>query len=42
MISLQPAGKKVRLQIWRERRVVILDATVGDWAQGQNRFRPTP
>jgi len=42
MISLQPAGKKVRLQIWRERRVVTLDATVGDWAQGQNRFRPTP
>ena len=42
MISLQPAGKKIRLQIWRERRLVVLDATVGDWAQGQNRFRPIP
>jgi S1-C subfamily serine protease len=42
IISLQPAGKKVRLQIWRERRLVTLDATVGDWAQGQSRFRPTP
>jgi S1-C subfamily serine protease len=42
LISVQPAGKKVRLQIWRERRLVTLDATVGDWAQGQNRFRLTP
>jgi serine protease Do len=42
LISAQPAGKRVRLQIWRERRVVTLEATVGDWAQGQSRFRPTP
>ncbi len=42
LISLQPAGKKVRLQVWRERRMVALEATVGDWTQGQNRFRQTP
>jgi S1-C subfamily serine protease len=42
LISIQPAGKKVRLQIWRERQLVTLDAIVGDWAQGQSRFRPTP
>ncbi|HEV2949771.1 MAG TPA: trypsin-like peptidase domain-containing protein [Gemmataceae bacterium] len=40
MISVQPAGKKVRLQVWRERRTVALEATVGDWTQGQTRFRP--
>jgi S1-C subfamily serine protease len=42
LISIQPAGKKVRLQIWRERQLVTLEAVVGDWAQGQSRFRPTP
>jgi S1-C subfamily serine protease len=40
LISVQPAGKKVRLQVWRERRMVALEATVGDWTQGQTRFRP--
>jgi serine protease Do len=40
MISVQPAGKKVRLQVWRERHTVALEATVGDWTQGQTRFRP--
>ena len=39
LISDQPAGKRVRLQIWRERQLVTLQATVGDWAQGQSRFR---
>ena len=42
LISIQPAGKRVRLQVWRERRMVALEATVGDWAQGQNRFRAGP
>ncbi len=42
LISVQPAGKRVRLQIWRERQLVTLDAIVGDWAQGQSRFRLTP
>ena len=42
LISVQPAGKRVRLQIWRERQRVTLEATVGDWAQGQSRFRLTP
>jgi S1-C subfamily serine protease len=40
MISVQPAGKKVRLQVWRDHRTVALEATVGDWTQGQTRFRP--
>jgi S1-C subfamily serine protease len=42
LISVQPAGKKVRLQVWRDRRTVALEATVGDWTQGQNHFRAGP
>jgi S1-C subfamily serine protease len=39
LISTMPAGKKVRLQVWRERKTVVLEAVVGDWSQGQGRFR---
>ena len=38
LISGLGAGQRVRLQVWRERAVVTLDATVGDWARPQNRF----
>jgi S1-C subfamily serine protease len=40
LISMLPAGQRVRLQVWRERRVQAVDAVVGDWAQAQSRFRP--
>src|SRR5207237_3662029 len=39
MISGLPAGQRIRLQVWRERRSMPLDAVVGDWSQGQWRFR---
>jgi S1-C subfamily serine protease len=42
LISTLAAGQKVRLQIWRERRLHTLDAVVGDWSKAQQRFRPTP
>jgi S1-C subfamily serine protease len=42
LISNLPAGQKVRLQIWRERKAMTLDAVVGDWMQGQGRFRSAP
>lgn len=38
-ISMLPIGQRVRLQVWRERQAVALDAVVGDWAQAQSRFR---
>ena len=38
MISALPAGQRVRLQVWRERKSLVLEATIGDWARGQNRF----
>jgi S1-C subfamily serine protease len=42
LITATPAGQKVRLQVWRERRTTSLEATVGDWSKGQGRFRPAP
>jgi S1-C subfamily serine protease len=39
LISMLPAGQRVRLQVWRERRVQALDAVVGDWSAAQVRFR---
>jgi S1-C subfamily serine protease len=42
LISGLGAGQRVRLHVWRERRMITLDAVVGDWAQGQARLRPMP
>ena len=39
LVSALPAGQKVRLQVWRDRKTTALDATVGDWSSGQDRFR---
>jgi S1-C subfamily serine protease len=39
LISGMPPGRKVRLQIWRERRTTTLEAVVGDWSQGQEKLR---
>jgi len=41
-ISNLPAGQRIRLQIWRERRAVQLDAVVGDWARGQGLLQSNP
>jgi S1-C subfamily serine protease len=42
LISTLQGGQRVRLQVWRDRRVVNLEAVVGDWAQGQSRLRGAP
>ncbi len=39
LISGLPAGRRVRLQVWRDRSPVTLEATIGDWARAQGRFR---
>jgi S1-C subfamily serine protease len=39
LISTLPAGQRVRLGVWRQRKLVVLEAVVGDWSQGQSRFR---
>jgi serine protease Do len=38
-ISNLPAGQKVRLKVWRERRSITLDAVVGDWSKAESRFK---
>jgi serine protease Do len=39
-ISTLPAGQKIKLQVWRDRKMLTLDAVVGDWSRGQGKFRP--
>ena len=41
-ISGLSAGQRIRLQVWRERKSITLDAVIGDWAVGQARLRPKP
>jgi S1-C subfamily serine protease len=36
--SLTP-GQRVRLQVWREQKLMTLEAVVGDWSRAQSRFR---
>jgi S1-C subfamily serine protease len=42
LISTLPAGQRIRLQVWRERSTIPLEAVVGDWSTAQARFRTTP
>ncbi len=42
LISSLQAGQRIRLQVWRDRKALALEAVVGDWAQGQNRLRNAP
>ena len=39
LISALPAGQRVRLDVWRDRKSVTVDAYVGDWAKAQARLR---
>lgn len=38
-VSMLPPGQRVRLQVWRDRKLLALEAVVGDWSKGQSRFR---
>jgi S1-C subfamily serine protease len=42
LIAALPAGERVRLEVWRDRRKQTLEAVVGDWTQVQSRFRAAP
>jgi S1-C subfamily serine protease len=39
VISTLPPGQKIRLRVWREKKAIALEATVGDWAKAENRFK---
>ena len=41
-VSGLPAGQHIRLQVWRDRKSIVIDAVVGDWTQGQARLRANP
>jgi S1-C subfamily serine protease len=41
-ISGLNVGQRVRLEVWRNRKTVALEAVVGDWNQGQQRLRNAP
>jgi S1-C subfamily serine protease len=42
LISGLPAGQRVRMQVWRDRRTMTIEATVGDWTEAQTRFKNSP
>jgi S1-C subfamily serine protease len=39
LISTFQAGQRIRLQVWRERKTLTLEALVGDWDQNRARFK---
>jgi S1-C subfamily serine protease len=39
LVSALPPGQRVRMQVWRSRSLVTVEAVVGDWNQSQSRFR---
>jgi serine protease Do len=39
LISGLQAGRRIRLHVWRERRLLTLEAVVGDWNTAQARFQ---
>ena len=42
LISGLKAGQRVRMEVWRNRKTVAVDAVVGDWTQGQQRLKNAP
>lgn len=42
LISSLSAGQRIRLEIWRERRTMTVDAVIGDWNQGQSLLQNNP
>jgi S1-C subfamily serine protease len=39
LISTLSAGQRVHIDVWRDRKILTLEAVVGDWTRGQRRFR---
>ncbi|MCE9529666.1 MAG: trypsin-like peptidase domain-containing protein [Planctomycetes bacterium] len=39
LISALPAGQKVKLQVWRERKNVLVEVSVGDWNRAQSKLK---
>ncbi len=39
VISEMAPGKRIKVRVWRERKAIVLDATVGDWSKVEERFK---
>jgi len=39
LIASLPIGQRVKLQVWRDKRAEMIDATVGDWNKAQTRLK---
>jgi len=37
-VSALTPGRRIRLEVWRDRRTITVEAVVGDWARAQERF----
>jgi S1-C subfamily serine protease len=42
LISSLTPGQRVRIQLWRGRETMTVEAVIGDWSKAQGRFRPAP
>ncbi|QVL30420.1 trypsin-like peptidase domain-containing protein [Telmatocola sphagniphila] len=42
LISALPAGQKVKLQLWRDKKSIVIEAIVGDWERAQARLKASP
>jgi S1-C subfamily serine protease len=42
LISGLPAGRKARVEVWRQRQRVMLEAVIGDWMKEKARFPAKP
>jgi S1-C subfamily serine protease len=42
LISSLPPGQKVKLNLWRDKKVQAVEALVGDWSRAQTRLKTSP
>ena len=40
LVSALPPNQRVRLTVWRERRLLPVEVVIGDWSSGRSRSRP--
>ncbi|HYV38377.1 MAG TPA: trypsin-like peptidase domain-containing protein [Gemmataceae bacterium] len=40
LISAMAPGQRIQMRVWRDRKTITLEGTVGDWAKAQNRVGP--
>jgi S1-C subfamily serine protease len=41
-VSALSAGRHIQIQVWRDKKLMTLDASIGDWSKAKNRFQNAP